>query len=97
LLTTVYYRAFSIYSYSLNTSINWPHESGIVSLKFQPVDDDDLSLVAATSGGDKAFRTWGVVYDHSIHGKSDWWNCENVGTYRNMHAGPLAFSQGMIL
>ena len=76
----------------LKTSIEWPHENGIKSLKIQPIDDNDPTLIAATSGGDCKFKTWGVVHDTSIHGKSEWWNCENVGTHRNHPAGPLCFS-----
>ncbi|CAG7717113.1 unnamed protein product [Allacma fusca] len=78
--------------FSLNTSIDWPHENGVVSLKIQPIGDEDGTLIAATSGGDRRFKTWGIVHDTSIHSKSEWWNCENVGTYRNLAAGPLRFS-----
>lgn len=80
-------------SFLLNTSINWPHEQGIVNVRIHPGNDEDQDLIAATSGRDKTFKTWGVVHDQSMHGKSDWWNCENIGSYRDLETGPLAFSQ----
>jgi NET1-associated nuclear protein 1 (U3 small nucleolar RNA-associated protein 17) len=79
-------------SFSLNTSIDWPHEHGIQSLKIQPISDTDPTILAATSGLDGLFKTWGKVEDPSIHGRSEWWNCENAGTYRGLPSGPLSFS-----
>jgi len=89
----ILYTYFLILSrYKLNTSIDWPHENGMNGLKIQPIDEQDLTLIAASTGGDCKLKIWGIVSDASLHGKSEWWNCEAVCEFRNLPAGPVSFS-----
>lgn len=59
----------------------------------QPIPESDPTLVVATTGMDNKFKTWAVTRDESIHGKSEWWNCEFIGSYRNLRCGPASFSE----
>jgi NET1-associated nuclear protein 1 (U3 small nucleolar RNA-associated protein 17) len=80
----------------LNTSIDWPHEKGIHSLKMQPIiPDTNPTLILATTGNDSLFKTWSIIQDTSsaLQGKNEWWNCEFIGKYRNLNCGPCSFSE----
>lgn len=57
------------------------------------MEDYVPTVVALTTGRDKKFKSWGIVNDGSIHGKSEWWNCEFVGSYRGLKCGSCSFSE----
>ncbi|XP_043271275.1 WD repeat-containing protein 75 [Venturia canescens] len=79
--------------FTLNTSIEFPHEVGVNALKFQPnspLDDDDL--FAVTVGKDKKFKLWNLFEPTSIHKNTKHWRCYSSGTYGEKPAMTAAFS-----
>lgn len=57
-------------SFTLNTSVELPHELGINALQFQPnsLFGDEDSLVV-TTGKDQKFKLWNLIEPTSIYSK----------------------------
>ncbi|XP_015598224.1 WD repeat-containing protein 75 [Cephus cinctus] len=79
--------------YTLNTSIELPHDNGVNALQFQPLMsfDNENSLVV-TTGQDKKFKLWTLAESSSIYKKTRHWQCHSVGLYRDFSATDAGFS-----
>ncbi|XP_043254565.1 WD repeat-containing protein 75 [Colletes gigas] len=79
--------------FTLNTSIELPHDGGINALHFQPCTsfDEDEPLVI-TTGGDKKFKLWHLVESSSMYKKPKYWQCHSIGDYRNLSVTDAGFS-----
>ncbi|XP_076654715.1 WD repeat-containing protein l(2)05287 [Halictus rubicundus] len=78
--------------YSLNTSIELPHEGGVNALRFQPITFDDDGILAVTTGRDKKFKLWHLVESTSMYKKTKHWQCHSIGDYRNLPVTDAGFS-----
>ncbi|XP_076232800.1 WD repeat-containing protein l(2)05287 [Calliopsis andreniformis] len=79
--------------FTLNTSIELPHEGGVNALNFQPstpIDED--GALAITTGRDKKFKLWHLVESSSLYKKTKYWQCHSVGDYRNLPVTDAGFS-----
>ncbi|KZC09641.1 WD repeat-containing protein 75, partial [Dufourea novaeangliae] len=79
--------------FSLNTSIELPHEGGVNALQFQPTTllDEDGPLVV-TTGRDKKFKLWHLDESTSMYKNTKHWQCHSVGDYRNLPVTDAGFS-----
>ncbi|XP_031836889.1 WD repeat-containing protein l(2)05287 isoform X2 [Nomia melanderi] len=77
--------------FSLNTSIELPHEGGVNALHFQPTFDED-GMLAVTTGRDKKFKLWHLVESTSMYKKAKHWQCHSIGDYRNLPVTDAGFS-----
>ncbi|XP_017882412.1 WD repeat-containing protein 75 [Ceratina calcarata] len=79
--------------FTLNTSIELPHEGGVNALHFQPSTlFDDGEILAVTTGRDRKFKLWHLVEPSSIHKKAKHWQCHSMGDYRNLLVSDAGFS-----
>ncbi|GLV34579.1 lethal (2) 05287 [Carabus blaptoides fortunei] len=78
-------------TFSLNTSVELPHELGVNGLEFQPVATTE-ELLCATTGNDGLFKIWNLVDTTDIYRKSKAWRCASTGYYKNLSTNALAFS-----
>lgn len=79
--------------FTLNTSIELPHEGGVNALHFQPSTlFDENGTLAVTTGGDKKFKLWHLVEPSSMYKKTKHWQCHSIGDYRNLPVTDAAFS-----
>ncbi|KAI4488078.1 hypothetical protein M0804_004926 [Polistes exclamans] len=79
--------------FTLNTSVELPHELGVNALQFQTnslFGDEDPLVV--TTGKDKKFKLWNLVEPTSIYKKTKHWHCYGVGNYHELSATDAAFS-----
>ncbi|XP_047366330.1 WD repeat-containing protein 75 isoform X1 [Vespa velutina] len=79
--------------FTLNTSVELPHELGINALQFQPnsLFGDEDSLVV-TTGKDQKFKLWNLIEPTSIYKKTKHWHCYGTGNYHDLSATDAAFS-----
>ncbi|XP_053988404.1 WD repeat-containing protein 75 [Hylaeus anthracinus] len=79
--------------FTLNTSIELPHEGGINALHFQPSTPfDEEEALAITTGRDKKFRLWHLIESSSTNKKTKHWQCHSIGDYRNLSVTDAGFS-----
>ncbi|XP_076285922.1 WD repeat-containing protein l(2)05287 [Lasioglossum baleicum] len=78
--------------FSLNTSIELPHEGGVNALRFQPITFDEDGILAVTTGRDKKFKLWHLVESTSMYKKTKHWQCHSIGDYRNLPVTDAGFS-----
>jgi len=82
-------------TYSLNTTVESPHEGAVTKMAFRPQmpgqPGDSLGLV--TLGTDSCFKLWGLVDDTDIYRSNMRWDCESVGFYRGLEAQCVDFSR----
>ncbi|XP_063233098.1 WD repeat-containing protein 75 [Bacillus rossius redtenbacheri] len=78
-------------NFCLNTSVRDPHFGAVHSIQFQPVIPDE-PLMAATSGEDNKLKLWILADSSSIYKQGVVWQCDSVGSFRDLPAGPLSFS-----
>ena len=78
--------------FTLNTSIELPHEGGINALHFQPSMFNEDGALAVTTGRDKKFKLWHLVESSSIYKKTKHWQCHSIGDYRNLPVTDAGFS-----
>ncbi|XP_033329848.2 WD repeat-containing protein l(2)05287 [Megalopta genalis] len=78
--------------FSLNTSIELPHEGGVNALRFQPTTFDEDEILAITTGRDKKFKLWHLVESTSMYKKTRHWQCHSIGDYRNLPVTDAGFS-----
>lgn len=57
------------FSFELNTSIEYPHEMSVNSIRFQPLNRNE-NLKCITVGDDKKFKVWKLVDIDSVYSKS---------------------------
>ncbi|KAL1517211.1 hypothetical protein ABEB36_001005 [Hypothenemus hampei] len=76
-------------SYELNTSIEFPHESPITSMAFQPSSQDFKCI---TVSDDKTFKIWQKFLIESVNNKGPVWKCSSRGTFRDIPCRGLSFS-----
>ncbi|XP_074094761.1 WD repeat-containing protein l(2)05287 [Cotesia typhae] len=80
--------------FSLNTSIELPHEYGVNALQFQPrTSFDEEDVLAVTTGEDNKFKLWNLSQASSIYKKTRHWQCYGVGLYRELPVSDAGFSQ----
>ncbi|XP_014242300.1 WD repeat-containing protein 75 [Cimex lectularius] len=86
--------------FSLNSSIELPHEVSLNALIFKPGlnlltqndSDQPLDYMVVTTGGDKKARIWAPNPLDSVYRKGVIWECINTCHYREMDCGPCSFS-----
>ncbi|CAH1179534.1 unnamed protein product [Phaedon cochleariae] len=78
-------------TFTLNTSIEYPHDDSINCLLFQPTLRDEY-LRCVTVGNDKKFKIWQVVDCSTVYKKSLAWKCHGVGFYRDLPCSTLSFA-----
>ncbi|XP_005091786.2 WD repeat-containing protein 75 [Aplysia californica] len=78
-------------TYSLNTTVEGPHDGKVKRMIFRPQSELNLSLV--TIGSDCCFKLWTLVDDTDIYRSNVRWDCESVGFYRGMEVSCADFSQ----
>ncbi|XP_078656195.1 WD repeat-containing protein 75-like isoform X2 [Branchiostoma floridae x Branchiostoma belcheri] len=80
-------------SFELNTTVDCPHQGKVNTLVFQPRSDADLPPTAVSAGDDGKFKTWTLIDDTDIYRENVCWSCDSVGTYRDLEAKDVAFSE----
>ncbi|XP_055386232.1 WD repeat-containing protein 75 [Condylostylus longicornis] len=78
-------------TYSLNTSIELPHEGGIKAIKFSSSHSAD-NLLCATLGNDAYIKTWSLEIIESIRKKRQIWLCVAKTKYKDYNASSIDFS-----
>ncbi|XP_003708110.1 WD repeat-containing protein l(2)05287 isoform X1 [Megachile rotundata] len=78
--------------FTLNTSIELPHEGGINALHFQPNIFGEDAAMAVTTGRDKKFKLWQLAEPSSVYKKTKHWQCHSIGDYRNLPVTDAGFS-----
>ncbi|CAK9809581.1 WD repeat-containing protein 75 [Anthophora plagiata] len=79
--------------FTLNTSIELPHEGGVNALHFQPcMMFDEGGAMAVTTGRDKKFKLWYLVESSSMYKKTKHWQCHSMAGYRNLPVTDAGFS-----
>jgi len=76
--------------FTLNTSVELPHEKSVTHILFQPSYNEDLRCV--TVGNDKKFKIWQLVNADTVYHKGNAWSCTRVGFYRDLPCSALSFS-----
>ncbi|XP_076263531.1 WD repeat-containing protein l(2)05287 [Rhynchophorus ferrugineus] len=77
--------------FELNTSIEYPHEIGILNIAFQPLNKEN-NLKCVTIGVDKKFKIWQINEVQSVHKSGLVWKCLSEGYYRQLPCKSLSFS-----
>ncbi|XP_030846369.1 WD repeat-containing protein 75 [Strongylocentrotus purpuratus] len=81
-------------SFTLNTTVEMPHQEAINALSFRPSSkerkNDDAMVV--TTSADGKFKLWVLVDDTDVEKAKHCWNCESVGFYKNTEPRAAAFS-----
>ncbi|XP_005996584.1 WD repeat-containing protein 75 isoform X2 [Latimeria chalumnae] len=74
-------------SFTLNTTINMPHEDRITALCFYSADVSESGTpMLVTASKDGRFKAWALVDDSDIYRQSVCWSCDFVGSYHNHQA-----------
>ncbi|XP_014214373.1 WD repeat-containing protein 75 [Copidosoma floridanum] len=77
--------------FTLNTSIEYPHEVGVNALKFRPKsslgNDEEYAI---SVGQDEKFKLWYLT--DSEYNESKHWRCHSFGFYRKLPALDAGFS-----
>ncbi|CAL1538347.1 unnamed protein product [Lymnaea stagnalis] len=84
-----------VQTYSLNTTVEHPHDQKIISLLFRPQPPSQQSKknpMLITVGADFCYKMWALVDDSDIYRSNTRWNCESVGFYRGLDVGCADFS-----
>ncbi|KAL1137709.1 hypothetical protein AAG570_009405, partial [Ranatra chinensis] len=86
--------------FSLNTSVEKPHNGLAFTVQFKPGTDQlssseetNLEYMLVTTGGDKKFRIWTPSEIDSVHKKGIVWGCGSTGFYRDKDCGVASFSE----
>ncbi|CAG5120095.1 unnamed protein product, partial [Candidula unifasciata] len=83
------------HTYSLNTTVEFPHDDKITSMLFRPEHQGEHAVITptlATVGADLCFKLWTLVDDSNIYRSNARWSCDSVGFYRRLNAGCADFS-----
>lgn len=67
-ISVMKFKFFFYYSFSLNTSIEYPHEDMIVDVVFQPTGNE-FEISSVTVGKDKKFKVWQLVKASTVYCK----------------------------
>ncbi|OWF35767.1 WD repeat-containing protein 75-like [Mizuhopecten yessoensis] len=81
-------------SYTLNTTVEVPHDKVIKCLRFRPdtfTDNNEDPMVVTTSEDGK-FKIWSNMDDTNIYRTNTRWNCDSVGYFHDKPAGRCAFT-----
>lgn len=79
--------------YTLNTTVELPHNFPVTCLKIRPeTGEDDDQPMAVTTSLDNYFKTWTLVDDTNIYRKNKKWMCKFSGYYRYSPASTAAYS-----
>ncbi|KAK0178506.1 hypothetical protein PV327_007392 [Microctonus hyperodae] len=79
--------------FSLNTSIELPHDNGVNAIQFQPNTAlNGGNSLAVTAGKDNKFKLWNLAESSSIHDEIKHWACYGVGTYRDLPTYDVGFA-----
>ncbi|XP_069110726.1 WD repeat-containing protein 75-like isoform X1 [Argopecten irradians] len=80
--------------YTLNTTVEVPHDKKVTCLRFRPDDfsgiDEDPMVV--TTSLDGKFKIWSNMDDTNIYRANTRWSCESVGFYHDQPAGTCSFT-----
>ncbi|XP_020383121.2 WD repeat-containing protein 75 [Rhincodon typus] len=81
-------------SFTLNTTVNAPHERHISALCFQNLTGSRSGpATLVTAGLDCQFKVWILGDDSDIYRKCVCWSCDFVGTYHHLQATNCSFSE----
>lgn len=77
--------------FELNTSIEYPHDSSVNSIMFQPLSKEE-NLKCVTIGNDKKFKIWQIIQTATVHRIGPVWKCLSIGFFRDLPCQSISFS-----
>ncbi|XP_033761467.1 WD repeat-containing protein 75-like [Pecten maximus] len=80
--------------YTLNTTVEVPHDKIITCLRFRPDDfsSNNEDPMVVTTSLDGKFKIWSNMDDTNIYRANTKWSCESVGFYHDKPAGVCSFT-----